>query len=84
MSDFPSLSFLSFLFFVRHFLLFKGNKASLIHNNFCLIFFLVSVNFVKMRVSVCTLSSGDYPCRVLSWQTPNLLAISTPFKSGKK
>ena len=27
MSDFLSFSFLSFLFLVRHFLLFKGNKA---------------------------------------------------------
>lgn len=61
MSDFLSFSFLSFLFLVRHFLLFKSNKASPIHNNFCLIFFLVSVNFVKMRVSVCSLSKWRLP-----------------------
>lgn len=74
MSHFLSFSFLSFLFLVRHFLLFKGNKASLIHNNFCLIFFfLVSVNFVIMRVSVFRLSKWrlPLPCTELANALPS-------------
>ena len=48
MSDFPS-----FFFLVRHFLLFKGNKASLIHNNFYLFFFFSGIGVFRENARLC-------------------------------